>query len=50
MEDLSLTFILPGFDNIELKLDGKDTDVTIHNLQEYIDLTMHYLFHETIKV
>jgi E3 ubiquitin-protein ligase TRIP12 len=50
VEDLGLSFILPGYDNIELKLNGKDTDVTVHNLQEYIDLVMHFTFHETIKV
>ena len=50
MEDLSLAFTLPGYDAIEMRIDGKSTDVTLDNLQEYIDLTMHFLFHETIKV
>jgi len=50
MEDLSLAFTLPGYDSIEMRVDGKSTDVTLDNLQEYIDLTMHFLFHETIKV
>ena len=50
MEDLSLTFVLPGYEDLELKLNGKNIDVNINNLQEYIDLTMHYLFHETVKI
>jgi len=43
-------FTLPGYDEIEMKLDGKNEDVKLENLQEYIDLTMHYFFHETVKV
>jgi E3 ubiquitin-protein ligase TRIP12 len=50
VEDLSLSFILPGYDDLELKPDGKNTDVTLENLQEYLDLAMHYLFHETVKI
>ena len=50
IEDLSLVFTLPGYDEIEMKLDGKNEDVKLENLQEYIDLTMHYFFHETVKV
>jgi E3 ubiquitin-protein ligase TRIP12 len=50
VEDLSLSFILPGYDDLELKSDGKNTDVTLENLQEYLDLAMHYLFHETVKI
>jgi predicted RNase H-like HicB family nuclease len=45
-----LTFTLPGCSDIELKPDGKDTDVTLENLQEYIDLTLHYLFNESLKI
>lgn len=36
VEDLGLDFTLPGFPNIELKKGGKDTPVTIHNLEEYL--------------
>lgn len=50
LEDLLLTFTLPGYSEIELKPDGKDTDVTLDNLQDYIDLTLHYLFHESLKI
>lgn len=42
--------MFPGFEGIELKPNGKNTDVTIHNLQEYIDLVMNFMFHETVKV
>ena len=50
MEDLSLYFVLPGYDTIELRENGKEEQVTIHNLQDYIDLLMNYTFHETIKL
>ena len=50
LEDLLLTFTLPGYPEIELKPDGKDTDVTVDNLQEYIDLTLHFMFHESLKI
>ena len=50
VEDLGLSFTLPGYEEIELKLNGKNIDVNINNLQEYIDLTMHFLFHETVKI
>ncbi|TNV72471.1 hypothetical protein FGO68_gene6592 [Halteria grandinella] len=50
LEDLTLAFTLPGYDSIELKPNGKDEDVTLDNLQEYIDLVLHFLFHETVKI
>lgn len=50
LEDLSLNFTLPGYPEIELKPDGKETDVTLDNLQDYIDLTLHYMFHESLKI
>jgi E3 ubiquitin-protein ligase TRIP12 len=50
LEDLSLNFTLPGYPEIELKPDGKDTDVTLDNLQDYIDLTLHFMFHESLKI
>lgn len=34
VEDLSLTFVLPGFPNIELCSGGADVDVTLENLTE----------------
>ena len=50
LEDLSLNFTLPGYPETELKPDGKDTDVNLDNLQDYIDLTLHYIFHESLKI
>ena len=37
-------------DSIELIRDGKETAVTLENLQEYIDLVLHAVFHETINL
>lgn len=45
-----MTYVLPGCDSVELRKNGKEIDVDIHNLQEYIDLVLHYTFHETIKM
>jgi E3 ubiquitin-protein ligase TRIP12 len=39
IEDLSLVFTLPGHPNIELKKGGKDCSVTIHNLDQYVDVS-----------
>jgi len=36
VEDLDLDFILPGYQNIELKKGGKDLHVTLDNLEEYL--------------
>ena len=36
VEDLDLDFILPGYQNIELKKSGKDLHVTLDNLEEYL--------------
>jgi len=36
IEDLDLDFVLPGYPNIELKKNGKDTHVTLDNLEEYL--------------
>jgi len=49
VEDFKLTFVLPGYD-VELINQGDDTEVTIENCQEYVDLVLHYTFHETIKM
>jgi E3 ubiquitin-protein ligase TRIP12 len=50
IEEIGLNFTLPGDPSIELKPEGAKTTVTLENLQEYIDLTLHYTFHETIKL
>jgi hypothetical protein len=38
IDDLSLGFTLPGHPNIELKKGGKDCLVTIHNLDQYVNV------------
>ena len=50
MEDLCYYFHYPMDDSIELIRDGKETPVTLDNIQEYIDLVLHAVFHETINL
>jgi len=50
VEEHNFTFTLPSYEDIELKAGGMATPVTLGNLQEYIDLSLHYMMHETIKV
>lgn len=38
--DLGLDFTLPGSSTIELRKGGKDTPVTIHNLEQYLKVNM----------
>lgn len=38
--DLGLVFVLPGYDNIELRKGGNDINVTIHNLDQYIKVKL----------
>jgi E3 ubiquitin-protein ligase TRIP12 len=44
-----LNFTFPGYDEIDLKENGIDTPVTIHNLHEYVELVSHFYLVETIK-
>ncbi|ODV85560.1 hypothetical protein CANARDRAFT_185038, partial [[Candida] arabinofermentans NRRL YB-2248] len=37
LEDLALNFVLPGYQDVQLKEDGEKIDVTHENLEEYID-------------
>ncbi|KAF2151901.1 hypothetical protein K461DRAFT_226804 [Myriangium duriaei CBS 260.36] len=37
IEDLGLDFTLPGYPHIELEPNGSNKDVTIHNVEEYIE-------------
>ncbi len=39
IEDIGLTFNVPGYNNYELKNKGSEILVTINNLQEYLNLT-----------
>ena len=36
VEDLGLDFVLPGHQHIELKKGGRDTVVTLDNLEDYL--------------
>ena len=40
VEDLALTFLLPGYPEYELVDGGKDMAVTSANVQEYLDLVV----------
>jgi hypothetical protein len=40
--DLDLDFTLPGYAQIELKKNGKDTLVSMENLDEYVDLIVEW--------
>jgi E3 ubiquitin-protein ligase TRIP12 len=44
IDDLSLVFILPGYPNVELKKGGKDCLVTIHNLDQYVDVRSMFYY------
>ena len=46
VEDLQLYFLLPGYD-IELKPNGKNIQVTLDNLEEYIELVVEYTLAQT---
>jgi E3 ubiquitin-protein ligase TRIP12 len=38
--DLGLSYQLPGYDNIELRKGGSDVTVSIHNLDQYIKVSL----------
>lgn len=43
-------FYDPADEHIELVKDGKTTPVTLHNLQEYIDLVLDSTFNESVRL
>ncbi|XP_052815932.1 E3 ubiquitin-protein ligase TRIP12-like isoform X2 [Mya arenaria] len=49
IEDLDLDFTLPGYPNIELKKGGKDRQVTLENLEEYLQLVTHWSLVEGVS-
>lgn len=49
IEDLGLDFTLPGFPNIELKKGGKDTPVTLDNIEQYLSLLCHWTLVEGVS-
>lgn len=50
VEDYGLVFTLPCFDDIELVHGGKERAVELDNVQDFVDLVLHYTFHETVKL
>jgi E3 ubiquitin-protein ligase TRIP12 len=48
IEDLGLDFVMPGYPHIELKKGGKDIPVTLHNLEEYLRLVVHWTLVEGV--
>jgi len=40
VEDLGLDFVLPGYPHIELKKGGRDTVVTLENLEDYLRVSV----------
>ncbi len=40
--------MLPGYDSVELKHGGRETPLTIENLEEYMDLVTLYTLCKTI--
>lgn len=49
IEDLALDFTLPGYANFELKKGGKDINVTLENVQQYVDLLTHWTLVEGVQ-
>ena len=49
IEDLYLDFTLPGH-SIELKPNGKNVPVDIHNLANYIELVVEWTLRKGIKL
>ena len=50
VEDVYLFFTLPLHDDIELIQDGKNTQLSLDNVQEYIDLVLHCSFYECVNL
>lgn len=49
IEDLNLDFTLPGYPNIELKKGGKETLVTLDNVEEYVRLLTYWTLNEGVN-
>ncbi|VDI38991.1 E3 ubiquitin-protein ligase TRIP12 [Mytilus galloprovincialis] len=49
IEDLDIDFTLPGYGHIELKKGGKDIPVTLDNLEEYLQLVVHWSLVEGVS-
>ncbi|RUS90169.1 hypothetical protein EGW08_002048, partial [Elysia chlorotica] len=49
LEDIDLYYVLPGNENIELCKGGRDIQVTLDNLEEYLQLVLHWSLVEGIS-
>eukprot|EP00826_Nyctotherus_ovalis_P060185 TRINITY_DN8421_c0_g2_i1.p1 TRINITY_DN8421_c0_g2~~TRINITY_DN8421_c0_g2_i1.p1 ORF type:complete len:630 (-),score=192.75 TRINITY_DN8421_c0_g2_i1:163-2052(-) len=50
IEDLGLSFVLQGYDSIELKADGSSVELTTENVGEYLSLTTYYTLNKTVSL
>lgn len=50
IEDLCLTFVLPGYDEIELCAGGKEKIVTLENVGQYVNLVMYWYLREGVEM
>ena len=50
VEDYALVFTMPCYDDIELIQGGSEKEVCLDNAMDYVDLVLHYTFHETVKI
>lgn len=49
VEDLYLTFTLPGYPDIELEENGTQKWVSMDNLESYVNLVIRHLFYDGVK-
>lgn len=49
IEDLGFDFTLPGFPSIEMKKGGKDINVTLENVEQYVSLLVHWILVEGVS-
>ena len=50
IEDLCLTFTLPGVENIELARGGHKKEVNKENMKEYVRSTLNCIFNDAVKI
>ena len=49
IDDLSLNFTFPGYNEIDLIENGEDMPVTLSNLDQYVSLVFRYYIYESTK-
>jgi E3 ubiquitin-protein ligase TRIP12 len=49
LEDIGLSFVIPGYNHIDLKENGSDILVDASNLEEYLNLLFDALCYDGIK-